>query len=352
MFAVKGAWASEELIFTEAQISALGIEVVNPAIADVAPGPSYPARVELPPGQEHVVTAGEGGVVEAVLASEGQTVAAGEPLLRLRSAGIAALEREYLQAREQAALARQQTERDEALYREGIIPERRVQESRSALAQAHTLSQGARQALEAAGLDAKDLHTLEQTGRVSSTQILRAPFTATVLEVMVRNGEQADPSTPLLRLGQTSTLWLEIRVPVEDLAGLSVGAGVQVLHATVLGRVILIGQQVEPADQSVAVRAEIHTGAESLRPGQLLQVSLLEPSGAHAFRLPASAVVHRGEGQYVFVQSPQGFRVEPVRVLSTSTGDVVVNGTLSTDDRVAVKGIAALKGAWLGIGGE
>lgn len=353
LLALDGAGAGEELAFSDAQMRAVGIEVVNPGATDTAVGPSYPARVGLPPGQEYVVTAGEGGVVEAVLAAEGQTVEAGEPLLRLRSAGIAALEREYLQAREQAGLARRQAERDEALYRDGIIPERRVQESRTALAQARALSQGARQALEAAGLGAADLNALEQTGRVSSTQVLRAPFTATVLEVMVRSGERADPTAPLLRLGQTTPLWLEIRVPVEAVAGLSAGTGIQVMHGGgALGRVILVGQQVDPADQSVAVRAEVHTGAETLRPGQLVQVGLLEPGGTRAFRLPAGAVVRRGEGQYVFVQSARGFRVEPVRVLSAGAAETVVSGALTADDRVAVKGVAALKGAWLGIGGE
>lgn len=347
-----GAGAGEEITLSDAQVHALGIEFASPAASESAPGPTYPARVGLPPGREHVITAGEGGVVEAVLAAEGQAVEAGDPLLRLRSAGIAALEREYLQALEQAGLARRQAQRDEALFRDGIIPERRVQESRSALAQARALSEGARQALEAAGLGGPDLQSLEQGRRVSATQVLRAPFAGTVLEVMVRSGERAEPTAPLLRLGQTSPLWLEIRVPLEAVADIAPGTAVQVADGAALGRVLLVSRQVDAADQSVAVRAEVHTGAETLRPGQLVQASLLQPGGTDAFRLPAGAVVRRGVDRYVFVQRAQGFRVEPVRLLGAGGTDAVVSGALTSQDRVAVKGIAALKGAWLGIGGE
>lgn len=276
-----GAWAAEEVEFNDAQLQALGIALANPVAAETATGPSYPARVALPPGQDRVITAGEGGVVEAVLASEGQWVEAGEPLLRLSSAGIAGLQRDYLQALEQAELARQQAERDEALFKDGIIPERRVQESRTAYAQARALAQGSRQALEAAGLSGEDLKALQKTRRVSSSQVLRAPFAGTVLEVMVRSGERAEPTAPLLRIGQTSPLWLEIRVPVEAIASVTTDSGVRVAEGGASGRVILIGQRVDPADQSVVVRAEVDKGAETLRPGQLVAVSLVQIGRAH-----------------------------------------------------------------------
>lgn len=346
------ALAAEEVAFTDTQLQALGVELASPVATETALGPSYPARVALPPGQERVVTAGEGGVVEAVLASEGQSVQAGEPLLRLRSAGIAELQRQYLQALEQAELADRQAERDEALFRDGIIPERRVQESRTAQAQARASAQGARQGLEAAGLSAQDFKALEQSRRVSSTQVLRAPFAGTVLEVLVRSGERLEATAALLRLGRTEALWLEIRVPVEAVAGIAAGAGVRVAGTGATGHVIFVGQRVDPADQSVVVRAQVDSGAQTLRPGQLVEVHFVQAGGASAFRLPAGAVVRRGEGYYVFVRTPQGFRVEPVQLLAAEADESVVSAALTPEDRVAVRGVAAIKGAWLGLGGE
>lgn len=344
--------AGEQIAFDQAQIEALGIELALPSPADSAAGPTYPARVALPPSQERVITAGEGGVIESVLTSEGQWVEADAPLLRLKSAGLADLQRQYLQALEQLELAKQQLGRDEALFRDGIVPERRVQESRAAEAQARTLTMGARRALEASGLGAGEIDQLAHSKQVSSTQILSAPFAGTVLEVMVRAGERVEPTAALLRLGQTDTLWLEIRIPVEAVHGISPGTRVGVADPAAQGRVIFVGQRVDPADQSIVVRAQIDQGAGTLRPGQLVKVSLMQTGGEQALRVPLEAVVRRREGQYVFVRTGDGFRVEPVQVISAGDVYCVVSGALTPQDQVAVRGVAAIKGAWMGIGGE
>lgn len=346
------AWSAEEIAFTEAQVQALGIELARPVAAEAAAGPRYPARVVLPPDHERVISAGAGGMVEAVLVTEGQEVPAGGALLRLRSAELAALQSDYLQALEQAGLAGRRAERDRALYDEGIIPERRVQESRTALAEARARVQAARQALEAAGMSAQDIQALAQARQISGTRLLLAPFDAAVLEVMVGGGEQVEPTTALMRLGRGGALWLAVRVPVEAAAQLTSGAGVRVAGSSATGRLVFVGRRVDPVDQSVTAHVRLDGGLQGLRPGQLVEAVLLRPDNGKAWRLPAGAVLRRGDTDYVFVRSADGFRAEPVRLLAKEGGQAVVSGALGAGDRVAAKGVAAIKGAWLGIGGE
>ena len=61
----------------------------------------------------------------------------------------------------------------------------------------------------------------------------------------------------------------------------------------------------------------------------------------------------RDQGRaYVFVKTPKGFVPTPIEVASESGAQVLVRAGLRSGAEVAVRGLAALKGAWLGMGAE
>ncbi|MCU0972186.1 MAG: hypothetical protein MUF57_10565 [Gammaproteobacteria bacterium] len=48
------------------------------------------------------------------------------------------------------------------------------------------------------------------------------------------------------------------------------------------------------------------------------------------------------------MEVPEGFRAQAVTVLSQSAATVGITGELKGDERIAIRGIAALKSIWLG----
>jgi hypothetical protein len=54
----------------------------------------------------------------------------------------------------------------------------------------------------------------------------------------------------------------------------------------------------------------------------------------------------------VFVQTKNGFSPVKVKVISEQGADAVVDAKLKGDEKIAITGISAIKGAWLGLGGE
>ena len=62
--------------------------------------------------------------------------------------------------------------------------------------------------------------------------------------------------------------------------------------------------------------------------------------------------MRNGQQVTVFKQVAKGFSVINVKLLSEQGAFALINGNLTPQDRVAVKGIIALKGAVLGMGGE
>jgi len=340
-----------EIAMSESQQRSLGIETAPPEPAAESGGHAYPAEVTVPPANETVLAAPVDGLVERVFVAEGERVAKGEPIARLRSPGLVSLQREFLQALSTEQQARQSLERDRALAADGIISERRLAGTRGDYSRARAELSGLRQSLVLAGMSESMVDTLATSQKIDASLELAAPRAGTVMELMALAGERVGAAAPIARISALDTLWLEVRLPVEKVAAVGEGARVATVGAGVPGRVILVGSRVDPEDQTVMLRAEVAGADSGLRPGQFVRVRMQEEDIADLYRLPAAAVVRQGDGFFVFRATDGGFRAVPVERVGESGGDVLVRGDLSAADRVAVAGVVTIKGAWQGMGG-
>lgn len=333
------------LLMSAKQSAALGVTLSVVQRGDVGSSSRLPAQVVVPNGQLRVLAAPVAALVEQVLVAPGDTVRKGQVLARLAGPDFLALQRDVRQAASQESLSRQQRQRDEALFAEGIIAEGRLQGSRAQYEQNAALFKERRAALQQAG-----------AGEGGSAAVV-APLDGVVLEQMVVVGQRVDAAAPLFKLGKLTPLWLEIQAPAVLAGSLKVGAPVKVLgQAASSGLLLQIGRQVS-AGQTVALRARIDKGTELLRPGQLveaqIEVAASKPDGGKPlWRLPAAAVVRLHEGSYVFVAAPDGFRARPVRVAGQAGSEALLEGEFRDGEQVAVQGVSSLKAAVMGIGGE
>jgi cobalt-zinc-cadmium efflux system membrane fusion protein len=100
------------------------------------------------------------------------------------------------------------------------------------------------------------------------------------------------------------------------------------------------------------VRAEIDRNAAALRPGQFVEASIVAAGGDAQWSVPSGAVARVKGRAVVFVRNAEGFRAQPVSVVNETATRTVVSGRLAVGERIAVKGVAALKAALAGIGAE
>lgn len=338
--------AAEPLSLQTAQLKALGIVTAVAGEASGGKGGSLPAKVLVPNEQLRVVAAPVAGMVELLAVAPGATVKRGQVLARLISPQALELQRDAVQAGSQAALLQQNLQRDEQLFAEGLIAESRLQATRAAATQAAAQASERRQGLALAGA---------QAGKLGGALALTAAIDGVVLDQGVQLGQRVEAATPIYRIAKLSPLWLEIQAPVELAAGLKLGAPVKVANSAVTGQLIAIGRAVDAASQTVLLRAAVGAGADSLRPGQVVEVEIAGQAAA-AQRLPAAALA-RSAGQTVaFVQvagDDQGvkFEVRPVRVVGQGGDSVVVDG-IAAGERVVVKGVSGLKAMLAGVGKE
>ncbi len=319
----------------ERQIRAAGIELARPEPEAGTAQAVLPGTVVVPPQQLLVVAAPAAGLIEAVRA--------GQPIARLRSTDLLEAQRTYLQALSAEQLAQHRLDRDEQMFREKIIAERRLLTTRADHAYARTSMQEREQMLALLGMAEADIRELREKHQMAATLTVSAPKDGVVLELRVSPGERVAASAPLFSVAQLSPLWINLQVPLPQARAIEPSTRVSVPGTTAQGEVIRLGRAVDQATQSVIATVEVDAGTDSLRPGQVVSASVaLQPNGTPQWRLPAGSVVRHAGQSWVFVRTPEGFIARPVTVIAEVPSATSIRARLAPEDRVASRGILAL----------
>lgn len=344
------------LKMTDDQMRKSGIELVQVTSLSGKGGAGDGFRLSgtavFPAKALQVVSAPAAGVVEAVLAEPMERVAAGAALVHLHSPQLLEWQRSYVQASVQAGLARNKFTRDEALFKEGIVSESRVQESRSAMITSRAAEQEQRQALKIAGMGDKSIDALARTQSLSPVLNVAAPFAGMVIERMVGPGQRVESGAPLAKIARSGMLWVELQASRQQAAQIETGDAVTIAGCDKPGRITASGMQLEGATQTVVVRAELPSAASCLRPNQYVEAVVKTqrvPEGM--LQVPAGAVVRLEGKDHVFVREAGGFRPVLITLGANGSDTAMVGGALKPGAEVAARGVATLKGMWLGLGG-
>ena len=312
-------------------------------------GRRLPAQVVVPPRQIEVISAPLAGAVTAVLAAYGENVNSGQPLARMQGEQMLALQRDYIQAQAQAEVAGENRRRDEALHADGIIAGSRLSVTRAAERQAAAQLAEKRQSLRLAGLGAPD----SAANGFSGIAEIRAPFAGVVLESTVQPGQRVETNTLLFKLGRiNSQLWLEVQATPAQAAGLAPGDKVTVAGCAHSGQLTLIAPHMNPATQSLLLRAELPKPGSCVKPFQFVQVIVTpaKPSAGNTWRVPVSALVRHQNKVWLFTEVTGGFSPIPVTVLDETEKTSLVSVAMPGETRIVTHGALTLKAAWLGLG--
>jgi cobalt-zinc-cadmium efflux system membrane fusion protein len=346
------AWAAAlsaaELPFSPQQIENLGIRLAMVETATTVAGGHLPGRVAAPPAQTFVVSAPQAGLLSEVRAAVGDAVRAGDVLARLQSQELIDIQLAYLQALIKHSLAQTGFERDDRLFKEGVIAERRYLDTRSQLQEVKAELEAQQQMLALGGMSAAEIKRLTSSRQLSGNLEIRAPAAGVVLETTAVGGQRVEPMSLLFKIADLSKLWLEINAPQDRLPAL--GTAFSVAGSAARGQITLVGRSVDPQNQTVLARGEVSEHAEALRVGQFVEVHVDAPATKPYLQAPSAALARSGTQTVVFMRSANGFTPQPVTLISEHDKLAVFSAELPAQAQVAVSGLSALKAAWLGQG--
>lgn len=332
--------------------SATGVDLVEVALQDVQP--SILASGTLAFRNEVNLTSEVTGKVSSLLVKEGDTVEAGQVLLRLdpelydnaierESAGLRQARIAIDRQRAQVALKRTQFERSRALVADKLIDRNRFDEDRNQLQLAEADLRSNEEALRRAESVVSDAR--EQRARTE----VRAPISGRIVSLPIKVGETAVPSTSafagaqLMKIADISEIIAELKVDEADIAQVAVGQRVEVFAASypdtaLKGRVeqIALAPTIEGQGRAYKVTVRIAPDPKlALRSGMSVRANVFLGDGRRRLAVPVEAVVTDTE--------EKGATKHAVWVAKDGKAHRVAVAIGESDDRwqVVEKGLAA-----------
>ena len=252
-----------------------------------------------------VITLASGRVVD-IRARLGDTVRKGQVLLRVRSDDVALGFDAYRKAVSDELLARKQLDRAKDMYAHGAIAQQDLEVAVDAEDDAKTSLDTATEHLRLLGNDPD-----KPQGIVD----ILAPISGVITDQEVTNGAsvQSFASPNPFTVSDLSTVWIVCDVYENDMANVRLGDTAEVklnayAHKVVKGRVSNIGSILDPNIRTAKVRIEVPNPGGLMRPGMFATATFYSVGKYTYTSVPASAIVHLHDRDWVFMPTAGKFR--------------------------------------------
>ena len=300
-------------------------EPINVGVISVAPMNAQYYKVyvgEINASGSAVISTNHPGILEAINVKQGTQVNRGDVLAEVLSKNvIASYEISHATLRQ----AEDGYERVKKVHQTGTVADVKLVEIETQLAKAMAAAKSSEEAMEECRI--------------------KAPFNGTVSEVLVEQGIQINPGTPILKLVDLSTIEVTIPVPEGEIGKIKIGqkALIDVPALDITGieaHVELKGVTAASPSHTYKCTLVPEKKQTNLYPGMVCKVRLSEVSDEMRIRIPASAVEMDSNGRFVWVVKDGKVGRAYVTVDGYQEQGVVISSGLEQGDKVIVKGAA------------
>ena len=252
-----------------------------------------------------------GWVQTLAVASEGETVRAGEQLFTLFSPDVVTAEGEFLSAL--------------ASGNEHLIEASKIR-------------------LAALGVSDATIEHIARTREILREVPYFAPAAGVVEALGVRPGSYVEPGTEIMRLGSLEDVWVIAEITAAQAGWIAPGTplriGIPALPGrTFSARVDFIYPQLDPTTRTLRVRATVPNPQGMLKPRMFARARLLGAAVANAVTVPVPALIRTGREDRVVITLGHGrFEVRKVTPGVTAGGRVQIVQGIAPGDRVVVSG--------------
>jgi cobalt-zinc-cadmium efflux system membrane fusion protein len=283
------------------------------------------------------------GRVTQIQATLGQVVNKGDTLALINSSELSGSQLAYLKARSEKELHRRNMERAKTLFEADVISAAELNRRESEYEIAAAETRAAQDQLRVLGVSPKSIERLGSTGTIDSVASVMATIKGVVVERKIAAGQVVQPSDVLFAVADLSRVWAVAQVPEQQVGQVKVGQAVSIEvpalgHEKLEGKLIYVGQTVNPETRTVLVRTELDNKSGRLKPSMLASM-LIESAPVQRLVVPITAVVRQDDTDHVFVElSANSFRLTPVKLAAEQNGQRVVLEGLKPGMRIVSDG--------------
>jgi len=278
-------------------------------------------RLVVNPDQTAFLSSRVAGRLEKLYVRQtGEKVRKGQPIYKIYSEQLAALQQEYLLAKAQAT----QFPADKTFGE---------------------ILKSARSKLMLYGQSNAQVQRLESAKKTDPYVTYSALADGTVAELSVTEGQYVSEGSPIMRMEGYHSLWVEADIYPAEAGSIKNGERVKVVipgweNEPQLTTIQFSSPALQENSQLIQIRGAIPNPSGQWQPG--LQANIFVPSNTNktgVLSIPVDAVIREGKGMHVWVASSKGkFEPRMVKTGLESADQVEIKEGLAEGDQVVVTG--------------
>ena len=177
--------------------------------------------------------------------------------------------------------------------------------------------------------------------------IIRAPFAGVLGFREVSKGAYIDAGDIITSLDDLNSIKVDFHLPERLLTHIHVGQQVTAFNSAYqdnefIGKIIALDSRIDSSTRNIKVRASINNKASKLRPGMLLNISVLLQV-ENILQLPESSIIPIENNHYVFVVKEDKAVRKAIKIGRRHPGVVEVISGLVVGEKVVVEGALKLR---------
>ena len=283
-----------------------------------------------------------GGPVSRIVATPGEHVTQGQPLLYVASPDYSLLRSAYIKARDASQLAERFYKRAQDLFAHQAISQADLEQAESNRTQAEADLQSSEQAIRVLGITNPESVV---TAPSSAELPLLAPLAGEVVERLCSPGQLLQAGgTQCFTLSDMNSVWVLVNIYQNDIAYVHLGQDVIIVNETypgvVRGKIQYVAPALDPTTRTLQARIEASNPGERLKRDMYVTAEVHAGTILNALLVPDAAVLRDTENMpYVYVQTGANqFARRMVTLGESQGGKTQITAGLQAGDKIVGDG--------------
>ena len=330
-----------------AQLEAAGIKTASVAPGALSREVSVPGKIVTAADRMAQIVPKVEGIVTEARKNLGDTVEKGEVLAVLESREMAEAVADYLAAKRALELARTTYDREKSLWTKKITAEQDYLNARNVYQEAQIKYDLTVQKLQALGHDQETLKKYDSVQSMSGLRFheIRSPLAGRIIARELSLGEYVDTTHTAFTVADLSVLWVETAIAPGDLPFVKEDqmATVAGSSGSSEGKLIFISPAIDPETRSAKAIIELANPDGKWRPGEFATAAIETAQQDAKILIPKEAVQSIEGENVVFIQTPEGFKKQPVVFGREDSRNLEIVSGLQGGETIATSGTFTLK---------
>lgn len=283
------------------------------------------------------------GRITEISAVLGQLVKQGQVLATVNSTELAQNQLAYIKALQQISLQSKAVDRAKVLLEADVISAAELQRREAELSGAKADLIAARNQLLVLGMSNASISKLSHSVQMNTFSNVTARLAGTVISRKINVGQVVQPADELFVVADLSRVMAVAEVPERQIDLIELGQEVDIEvpalnEKPIKGKLIYVGDVVNPQTRTVTVRSEIKNFNHEIKPEMLVSMLVQSKPVSH-LSVPVRAVVRENDKNYVFVKiAANKYRLREVAIGDDYQGMVAVENGLDSGETIVSEG--------------